>query len=116
MIVCNEDKRPTKGKSKVGTANNKVIMNKNKNRKSRKKRKQRSTREKYREKMRQNTNKILNEIREKYNKLPKKEKTHKKEEDERPWGDILTTSTNWPNQNEEKRFRVMGQNVNGISY
>ena len=64
------------------------------------------------------------EIKKKYNmnrkinnnrKIQKRNKSNEKQIKEL-WGDRLTTSEKWPSQSEEKTVRILGQNVNGVSY
>ena len=76
-----------------------------------------SQREEKNKKRKEETLKQLKEVRDRFEKQnKKKKKITDKKEDLEPWGDILTTSKNWPNETEEKTIRIMGQNVNGISY
>ena len=99
------------GKSKLETTKN--TKNKNKKRRTRK---SKETKEAKFRKQREKVTAQLKEIQENYKKLKKKKQQHKLHEDAEPWGDILTTSQDWPQANKENTIRVMGQNVNGLSY
>ena len=96
------------------TTKDNTVEGKKKKKKNRRKRKTKEEKEKHNQEMREKVNKQLKEIQEKYKKLNKKKKVAV-EEDAEPWGDILTTNQQWPS-NDNKTYRLMGQNVNGISY
>ena len=86
------------------------------NRKKQKQRKEKNKLEKIKMKRRNETIKKLEEIQKKFNKIKKKEeKKDLNEDDLTPWGDVLTTTREWP-RNEDNQFRIFGQNVNGVSY
>ena len=72
--------------------------------------------EKYKNDLRSKATKQLQKIKKIYDKLPKKKKNPKFEEDLEYWGDCLTTSNEWPNKDKENNICIFGQNVNGLSY
>ena len=96
-----------KGKSSTTT---------NKNNKRKRHRKSEEQKQNYKDKMMKKVQEQFKIIKEKFKKLKKKKKKCKTKEDEKPWGDKLKTCQGWPARNDDNTIRIMGQNVNGLSY
>ena len=89
------------------------------NNNERKKKRNRVTKEEKKNsqmKKREKTKLQLEAIKMRAKKYPKKAKEPRCDEDLEYWGDKLSTEREWPLENKNKKFRVIGQNVNGLSY